>query len=169
MAAQKVGVGLPDLTEPIIELFSAETAQLLSWTKYLLGPQLDRVSPLINQRIKLETERRMLKPARERDDFTWMGLGGPKQEHRLNNWCPWINSDLLVTNLILEDNPKLRIAETVRITKIGEKKFTDPALLETARYKGQALLRICARIRFLLGAARKDSRCPGGTPAAFNV
>jgi hypothetical protein len=117
MAAQKAGVGLPDVTEPIIELFSAETAQLLSWTKYLLGPQLEQVSPLINKRIKLETERRMLKPARERNDFTWMGLGGPKQEHRLNNWCPWINSNLLVTNLMLEDDPKLRVEETTRIAK----------------------------------------------------
>ncbi len=117
LAAQKAGVGLPDVTEPIIELFSAETAQLLSWTTYLLGPQLDAVSPLINKRIRIETERRMLKPARERNDFTWMGLGGPRQEHRLNNWCPWINSNLLVTNLILEEDPRLRVLETVRITK----------------------------------------------------
>ncbi|MGB7265583.1 MAG: heparinase II/III family protein, partial [Terracidiphilus sp.] len=117
LGAQKAGVGLPDVTEPIIELFSAETAQLLSWTTYLLAAQLDQVSPLVNKRIKIETERRMLKPARERNDFTWMGLGGPKQEHRLNNWNPWINSNLLVTNLILEDDPALRIAETVRITR----------------------------------------------------
>jgi hypothetical protein len=117
MAAQKAGVGLPDASEPIIELFSAETAQLLSLTKYLLGPQLDQVSPLITKRIKIETERRMLKPARERDDFTWMGLGGPKQEHRLNNWNPWINSNLLLTNFILEEDPVLRVKETVRITR----------------------------------------------------
>ena len=117
MAAQKAGVGLPDVTEPIIELFSAETAQLLAWTNYLLGAQLEQVSPLINQRIRVETERRMLKPARERNDFTWMGLGGPKQEHRLNNWCPWINSNLLVTNLLLEEDPKLRVAEAIRITR----------------------------------------------------
>ena len=117
LAAQKAGVGLPDTAEPIIELFGAETAQLLSFTKYLLGPQLDQVSPLIVKRIKLETERRMLKPARERNDFTWMGLGGPKQEHRLNNWCPWINSNLLVTNLILEEDPERRVLETVRITR----------------------------------------------------
>jgi len=117
MAAQRVGVGLPDVTEPIIELFGAETAQLLAWTKYLLGPQLDTVSPLVGKRISLEVERRMLKPARERNDFTWMGLGGPKQEHRLNNWCPWINSNLLVTNLILEEDPKLRMQEAVRITR----------------------------------------------------
>lgn len=117
LAAQKAGVGLPDVSEPIIELFSAETAQLLSWTKYLLGPQLDQVSPLINKRINIETERRMLKPARERNDFTWMGLGGPTQEHRLNNWCPWINSNLIVTNLILEEDPALRVEEAVRITQ----------------------------------------------------
>ena len=117
LAAQKAGVGLPDVSEPIIELFSAETAELLSWTKYLLCQQLDQVSPLINKRIKIETERRMLKPARERNDFTWMGLGGPQQEHRLNNWCPWINSNLIVTNLILEEDPARRVEETVRITR----------------------------------------------------
>ncbi len=117
MAQQKAGVGLPDVTEPIIELFSAETAQMLAWITYLLGPQLDAVSPLINKRIKVETERRMLKPGRERNDFVWMGLGGSGQGHRLNNWCPWINSNLLVTNLILEEDPKLRVLETVRITR----------------------------------------------------
>jgi hypothetical protein len=115
LGAQKAGVGLPDVSDPIIELFSAETAQLLAWTNYLLGPQLDEVSPLVNQRIRIEVERKVLKLARERIDFTWMGLGGPKQEHRMNNWNPWINSNLLVANLIFEDDPKRRIAETARI------------------------------------------------------
>jgi hypothetical protein len=117
LGAQKAGVGLPDVTEPIIELFSAETAQMLAWTSYLLAPQLDQVSPLVNKRIKIEVERRMLKPARGRNDFTWMGLSEKRQNHRLNNWNPWINSNLLVTNLILEDDPKLRIAEIVRIAR----------------------------------------------------
>ncbi len=117
LGAQKAGVGLPDVSEPIIELFSAETAQMLAWTSYLLAPQLDQVSPLVNQRIKIETERRMLKPARERNDFTWMGLSDHKQEHRLNNWNPWINSNLVVTNLILEDDAKLRLDETTRIMR----------------------------------------------------
>jgi hypothetical protein len=125
LAAQKAGVGLPDVSEPIIELFSAETAQLLAWTKYLLAPQLDKVSPLINSRIQIETERRMLKPARERNDFTWMGLGGRKQEHRLNNWNPWINSNLLVANLILEDDPMLRIEETLRIARSVDAYWND--------------------------------------------
>ena len=117
LAAQKAGVGLPDVTEPIIELFSAETAQMLAWTSYLLGPQLDQVSPLVNRRIKVETERRMLQPARQRDDFSWMGLSEHGQEHRLNNWNPWINSNLLITNLILENDEKLRLEATGRIMR----------------------------------------------------
>ena len=125
LGAQKAGVGLPDVSEPIIELFSAETAQLLAWTNYLLGPQLDRVSPLVNKRIKIEVEHKMLKLARERNDFTWMGLGGQKQDHRLNNWNPWINSNLLVTNLILEDDAQLRIAETVRIARSVDAYWND--------------------------------------------
>jgi hypothetical protein len=70
LGAQKAGVGLPDVSDPIIELFSAETAQLLAWTTYLIGPQLDQVSSLVNQRIKIEVEHKMLKLARERDNLT---------------------------------------------------------------------------------------------------
>ena len=115
LSAQKAGVGLPDVTEPIIELFGAETVQLLAWTRYLVGEPLDKVSPLINKRITLEAERRILEPARNRDDFWWMGLNGSGR--RLNNWTPWINSNLLVANLILEEDPKLRLHEMTRIAR----------------------------------------------------
>jgi hypothetical protein len=117
LGMQKAGVGLPDVTEPIIELFGAQTAQLLAWTYYLLGPQLDQVSPLMTRRIRIEAERRMLKPARERNDFVWMGLDDKKRQGRLNNWNPWINSNLIVTNLILEEDDGLRLAETARIAR----------------------------------------------------
>jgi hypothetical protein len=115
LGAQRAGVGLPDVTEPIIELFGALTAELMAWTRYLVGEQLDTVSPLINKRITLETERRILAPARDRDDFIWMGLNG-RGDH-MNNWNPWINSNLLVANLILEADPKLRIHEITRIIR----------------------------------------------------
>jgi hypothetical protein len=114
---QKTGPGLYDITDPIIELFGAETGMLMAWTKYLVGAQLDQVSPLVNKRIELETERRILDPARNRDDFWWMGFGKNTRTARLNNWTPWINSNLLVANLLLEQDPKLRVQETVRITK----------------------------------------------------
>jgi len=115
LGAQKAGVGLPDVTEPIIDLFAAATAQLVAWTKYLVGDQLETVSPLINKRIVFETERRILVPARQRDDFGWMGLEG--RVGRLNNWTPWINSNLMVANLILEEDQKLRVHEITRINR----------------------------------------------------
>ncbi|MDR3792426.1 MAG: heparinase II/III family protein [Terracidiphilus sp.] len=115
LGAQKAGVGLPDVNEPIIDLFAAATGQLLAWTHYLLAPQLETVSPLVNPRIALETERRILKPARERDDFGWMGLS-PKSG-RMNNWNPWINSNLMITNLILEKDAELRRKEVEKICR----------------------------------------------------
>ena len=62
LGAQKAGVGLPDVAEPIVDLFAAETAALLAWTAYLLTPQLDRRFPLVPERIRLETDRRLLTP-----------------------------------------------------------------------------------------------------------
>ncbi|HEV2324802.1 MAG TPA: heparinase II/III family protein [Terracidiphilus sp.] len=118
LGMQKAGVGLPDITDPVIELFGAETVQLLAWTRYLVGEQLHSVSPLIVPRIHLEAERRILKPARERDDFWWMGFQKSKaHDARLNNWTPWINSNLMVANLLLEQDPELRIFETTRILR----------------------------------------------------
>lgn len=118
LGMQKAGVGLPDITDPVIELFGAETVQLLAWTRYLVGEQLHSVSPLIVPRIHLEAERRILKPARERDDFWWMGFQkSTAHDARLNNWTPWINSNLMVANLLLEQDPKLRIFETTRILR----------------------------------------------------
>ena len=74
MGAQKRGVGLPDVQEPIIELFSAETGALLAWTHYLFGKQIDKVHPLIRERLENEIDRRLLSVYRNRQDFGWMGL-----------------------------------------------------------------------------------------------
>jgi hypothetical protein len=106
LGAQKAGVGLADAAEPIIELFSAETAATLAWVTYLLGDRLAAVSPLLTQRIALETKRRVLDPYFERNDFWWMGLDTKDQRHQ-NNWNPWINSNVLTAVLLLEpDGPR---------------------------------------------------------------
>jgi len=124
LGAQKAKVGLPDVSEPIVDLFAAETASTLAWTEYLLGERLGAVSPLISQRIRAEAKRRILDPLLERDDFSWMGLEQeretskkwidfganvvlPKRIH-LNNWNPWINSNWLATNLLLEQDVERR-------------------------------------------------------------
>jgi hypothetical protein len=115
LGAQKAGVGLPDVNEPIIDLFAAETGVTLSYVYYLVGAELNQVSPLINPRIIAEAKRRILDPGLSRNDFSWMGLDG--SGHRLNNWTPWINSSWLETNLILEQDPTRRLATTFKICK----------------------------------------------------
>jgi hypothetical protein len=98
VGAQKRGPGLPDVTEPVVDLFAAETAMLLAWTDYLVGDALDRVSPLVRERIRLEIDRRVLAPCLDRDDFWWMGFGG----RAVNNWNPWIVSNWLAAALLVE-------------------------------------------------------------------
>ena len=77
---QRDDFGLPDTTDPVVDLFVAETASLLAWTDYLLGPTLDDVSPLIRPRIAREIDLRMLTPCLERDDFQWIGQRGSGEQ-----------------------------------------------------------------------------------------
>lgn len=113
---QKARHGLPDVAEPVVDLFAAETAALLAWTEYLLGPRLDKVSPLVRERIRLEIERRILRPNLERIDFWWMGLD-PKLSRSMNNWNPWINSNWLTAVLLLEPDQRRRVAAVHKILR----------------------------------------------------
>ncbi|MDR2619478.1 MAG: heparinase II/III-family protein [Treponema sp.] len=89
---------LPDLTRDIyIDLFAAETGSLLSWVYYFLGNAIGALSPLVKRRMELELERRILGPYLARDDFEWMGLD---HDRPVNNWNPWINSNVLVCYLV---------------------------------------------------------------------
>ena len=113
LAAQKAGVGLPDVTEPIVDLFAAETANLLAWTHYELSDSLARASPLVPERIRLEIDRRVLTPCLTRDDFSWMGFSGKP----VNNWNPWISSNWLTAALLVEANEPRRQAAISKILR----------------------------------------------------
>jgi hypothetical protein len=63
LGMQKAGAGLPDVSEPIVDLFAAETSSLLAWTGYLVGGLLAQASPLLPERIQWEIDRRILAPA----------------------------------------------------------------------------------------------------------
>jgi len=110
---QSSGFGLPDVDEPTVDLFAAETASLMAWTLYLLGDRLDEVSPLVGRRIRVELKRRILDPNLERDDFWWMAL----EPSVINNWTPWVNSNWLTTVLIAEDDPDRRSAAVDKIMR----------------------------------------------------
>jgi len=113
VGAQRAGSGLPDPEEPIVALFVAETGESLAWTDYLLAEQLDRVSPMVRKRIRLETDRRILTPCLERDDFGWMGFRGG----RVNNWNPWCNASWLCCALLVEPNESRRTAAVAKIVR----------------------------------------------------
>ena len=104
-------VGLGDTAAPYVDLFAAETAALLAWTNYLLGPALDDVSPLIRPRVAREIDYRLLTPCLERDDFWWMGLRGARA---VNNWNPWINSNWLACALLIEEDSDRRRAAVAK-------------------------------------------------------
>jgi hypothetical protein len=109
ISPQKAGVGLPDVDEQVVALFSAETGSSLAWTWYLLKEQLNRVSPLVPRRIEREVNARILKPFMERDDFGWMGFWDRRDGRRPNNWNPWINSNVLAAGLLMEKDEEQRV------------------------------------------------------------
>ena len=119
--AQRAGVGLPDAAEPTVDLFAGETVGLLAWALYLVGAQLDGVSPLIRARILLEADRRVLTPCLERDDFWWMGFGN----RQVNNWNPWCNSNWITAALLLEPDEERRQEAVAKILRSLDR-FIDP-------------------------------------------
>jgi len=112
---QVAGVGLPDVEEPTVDLFAAETVALLAWSLYLLGDRLDTVSPLVLPRILAESSRRVLDPCLAREDFWWMSFD--PGVHAVNNWNPWINSNWITAVLLLEPDAARRVTAIHKILR----------------------------------------------------
>ncbi|MCK4967186.1 hypothetical protein KAS50_09145, partial [bacterium] len=94
------GAILPVKNSPTIALRSARTAGLLSWTIYLLGDRLDKVSPLIRERVRQELEHRTFNPLLERY-FRWMFFDF--------NWNTYCTYNCLPAVLIMEKDETRRI------------------------------------------------------------
>jgi hypothetical protein len=114
---------LPDVTDPVIDLGSADMVSLLTWAYYLMGSAFDKVSININKRIKYEIDKRILTPYLENDDIWWMGfqrMMNPRMKvlHQINNWNPTCNSCCLLAFLILEDDWKRRLQGVLKAMEI---------------------------------------------------
>ena len=105
LGVQKAKSGLPDATDPIVELFGAETAATLALTDYLVGAKLDKVSPLIRPRIYLEANRKIFEPVKQSKRYVWLD-----PTKKVNNWNPWIISNVMEANLLLEPDEAKRAA-----------------------------------------------------------
>ncbi|MFT3936608.1 MAG: heparinase II/III family protein [Chitinophagaceae bacterium] len=99
---QKAGPGLPDVEEPIIELGTGLTCNVLAWTYYLFKKPFDKYNPLVAKRVHYEINRRVLEPYYERNDFWWMALDG--KTTLVNNWNIWLNYNVLTCILLVEDD-----------------------------------------------------------------
>ena len=97
---------LSDPRKPYIDLFSAQTGMILSLTASLVGNRLDTVSPMIRKRIREEIRGRILRPFMRTDDFWWMGF----RRKDLNNWTPWILSNVMIC-AALDPMPDKKLAE----------------------------------------------------------
>lgn len=78
-----------------IDLFSAATGAAVATAYYFHKDLFDAASPEINKRIRYELDRQLLRPYLNdqimHNVCKWSGLSG----NRVNNWCPWIVTNIL--------------------------------------------------------------------------
>ncbi|MCR5457304.1 MAG: heparinase II/III-family protein [Clostridiales bacterium] len=103
---------LPDTTNmenTFVDLFSAETASLLSIIYFVIKDRLDQVSPRICRRINYEIERRIFKPFLNRRDMWWMCYN----RTRCSNWTTWIITNIIESAAIVceDEDERLRLMD----------------------------------------------------------
>lgn len=89
-----------------IDLFSASTAAVMSLAWYFGGEILDGVTPVIRRRIRGLIKKRIFRSFYDESDNGngWIGAHGGA----LNNWTPWIVSNILLAVMLCEDNDSFR-------------------------------------------------------------
>ena len=92
---------LPDIEYEIyVDLFAAETGAAISWVYYFLGDIIAQSAPTVKRRMELEVNRRIISPYLQYDHFPYMGF----TDLEVNNWNPWINSNIIIALAIFEQN-----------------------------------------------------------------
>lgn len=118
--------GLADTSNPLVDLFAAETGTLLAWADYFMGEKFDGVSPQIRKRIYNETNHRIFQPLMTKH-HGWMSSNA--QGRRPNNWNPWICSNWLNTVLLLETDQVKRTESVAKALKVLDN-FLNPHPLD---------------------------------------
>lgn len=95
---------VPDPYEYTIDLTAGDLGSFYSWVYYFFKEEFDKVTPLIAQRLRRNLQERILDPYMERSDWWWQAIN-IKPGTTVNNWNPWCNSNVLLSFLLLEDDP----------------------------------------------------------------
>lgn len=117
VAPHNTNAPLEDIPAPddiFIDLIDAETAEHLAIIARVLEKPLSEFCPRILERIDEELERRIRAPYLTKRDHIWMGYNNKK----VNNWNPWIISNLLTVFLLTEKRP-------AKVTRAIEKMFIE--------------------------------------------
>ena len=102
---------MPRPDDQTVDLFNAETAALVAYTRYVMGDELNKFSPLLVQRIDSEISRRILQEA-VKTNYWWKTAS--------MNWNPWICSNWLACVLFCEHNETRRQQAIDQINKAAD-------------------------------------------------
>ncbi len=94
-----------------LDLFQAETGCVMAFVYALLKDKLDSVSKFITPRMVKEINFRVLDNFMERNDYWWQGFSDDRLV--VNNWNPWILSNVLFCASAITEQPRRR-AEIIR-------------------------------------------------------
>ncbi|MDY3929539.1 MAG: hypothetical protein SOZ34_09295 [Clostridia bacterium] len=88
-----------------IDLFAAETGADLAAAYYFLKDKFEQAVPeIINDKILYTLQQRIIIPFLRFNNMWWMGYENPK----VNNWNPWIISNVLTVTALTEANTDIR-------------------------------------------------------------
>lgn len=104
-----------------IDLFSAGTGGQMAWLWYITAELLDKENPIIRARLYAQLHQRILHPFYTYDHDWWMGTAG----NTLNNWTPWIISNILTVIALCEDDDTLRCAGVQKSMMILDRYIKD--------------------------------------------
>lgn len=102
-AHEAQGTVLPRPDAPTLDLFAAETGAQLAWADYLIGSRWGDVGDSVRARLRREVSTRLLGPLLG-TDWWWLGTD---RDH-VNNWNPWIASNLLTCVWLMEPDSDRR-------------------------------------------------------------
>lgn len=140
---------LPQNYDYSVDLYAAETGSILCFAYAVLKERFNKISNNINTRILREVKERITDMYLLHNDYWWMGLenGG-----HLNNWNPWINSNILIVAPFVctkEENNAIIFKVMKSLDKYITDYPDDGACDEGASYWFSSSLRFVEAIYFL--------------------
>lgn len=126
---------------PVIDLVAGDMGNIYAWVHYFMHDEFDKINPEISRRLRHELKTRVLDPFLDYDSWWWDG-SRRYNGRMLNNWSPWCLSNVLLTAMLVEDDPE-RYTDIAWYTVLGVDKFLnyihgDGACEEGPSYWGHA-------------------------------